>query len=108
MATTPTYAPFILAPPLTTCTHAYLTFGQGNQPYTLNVLATGDSNGTSLETLPVQHSAGIYKWRVDFNEGANMYVALPHFAFLSFRPLRPALTEPSPFSASFDPAALSL
>jgi hypothetical protein len=98
MASPLTYAPFVLAPPLTACDTAYLTFGQGSAPYVLNIISTGDSNGTSLEQLPVQGSAGVFKWRVDFNEGANMCVALvllPPSIFTRFlssilRPLRPA------------------
>lgn len=86
-----TYAPYILAPPLTTCTTAYLTFGQGSAPFTINIISTGDANGTSLEQLPLQHSPGVVKWRVDFNAGANMYV-FPHLFLV--RP--PPSTLPTP------------
>ncbi|GAA5969087.1 hypothetical protein JCM11641_007463 [Rhodosporidiobolus odoratus] len=68
----PDYAPFIIAPPLTCCDHAYLVYGQGKAPYTLSIIASGDANGTLLEQLPLQHKPGVARWRVDFNEGANI------------------------------------
>ncbi|GAA5997352.1 uncharacterized protein JCM10292_000198 [Rhodotorula paludigena] len=72
----PVYDPFVVAPPLTCCESAYLVYGQGQPPYQLDVIATGDSNGTSLESLPLLRRAGVYEWRVDFNEGANITFAL--------------------------------
>ncbi|GAA6006707.1 hypothetical protein JCM10207_005027 [Rhodosporidiobolus poonsookiae] len=73
---TPSYAPFVVVPPLTCCEHAYIVYGQGSPPYSLNVIATGDANGSSLEALPLQHHEGVFRWRVDFNEGANVTFAL--------------------------------
>ncbi|GAA5861186.1 hypothetical protein JCM8547_008512 [Rhodosporidiobolus lusitaniae] len=70
------YAPFIMSPPLTTCQDAYLVFGQGTPPYIINVLATGQNTTASLEQLPIQKKAGYVKWRVDFNEGANVTFAV--------------------------------
>ncbi|BGP36480.1 hypothetical protein JCM10450v2_000380 [Rhodotorula kratochvilovae] len=72
----PKYLPFIVAPPLTCCEDAYLVFGQGDAPYTINVIATGDVNGTSLETLPLQGRSGALRWRTDFNVDANVTFAL--------------------------------
>lgn len=46
--------------------------GQGTPPYHLYPIGSGDKNGTSLETIPIQLDAGVYKWRVDFNSGANL------------------------------------
>ncbi|GAA6032053.1 hypothetical protein JCM8097_003406 [Rhodosporidiobolus ruineniae] len=73
-STAPLYAPFILAPPLTSCTTAYIVYGQGTPPYTLSVIPTG-GNG-SLEVLPERQRAGVARWRVDFDEGANITFAL--------------------------------
>ncbi|GAA5842992.1 hypothetical protein JCM11251_007307 [Rhodosporidiobolus azoricus] len=72
----PVYAPFIVAPPLTCCEHAYLVYGQGTPPYDINVISTGDANGTSLEAIPRRDKDGVVRWRVDFNEGANITFAL--------------------------------
>ena len=46
--------------------------GQGIPPYTVFPIASGDATGTSLESIPVQASAGVLEWRVDFNAGANI------------------------------------
>jgi hypothetical protein len=48
------------------------TQGQGTPPYTINVIATGDANGTSLEELPLQLKPGVFRWTVDFLPGANI------------------------------------
>ncbi|GAA5918336.1 hypothetical protein JCM1841_002176 [Sporobolomyces salmonicolor] len=71
---TPHYAPYIVAPPFTSCQHSYVVFGQGTPPYTINVIPT--SGNGSLEQLPVQKNAGFYRWRVDFDPGANITFAL--------------------------------
>lgn len=76
MASAPKYLPFVVAPPLTSCEDAYLVFGQGDPPYAINVIATGDANGTSLEALPLQKDAGVLRWRTDFDTGANLTFAL--------------------------------
>ncbi|CEQ38739.1 SPOSA6832_00196, partial [Sporobolomyces salmonicolor] len=68
---TPHYAPYIVAPPFTSCQHSYVVFGQGTPPYTINVIPT--SGNGSLEQLPVQKNAGFYRWRVDFDPGANIF-----------------------------------
>ncbi|GAA5864947.1 hypothetical protein JCM1840_005688 [Sporobolomyces johnsonii] len=70
----PTYAPYIVAPPFTSCQQSYIVFGQGTPPYTINIIPTA-GNG-SLEQLPVQKQAGFYRWRVDFDAGANITFAL--------------------------------
>ncbi|KAK4055255.1 hypothetical protein OIV83_000537 [Microbotryomycetes sp. JL201] len=57
-----TYSPFIVVPPLTTCTNAYL----------LVVLPTGTANGTVLEFIPPVANDKPVKWRVGYNEGANI------------------------------------
>ncbi|GAA5838578.1 hypothetical protein JCM9279_003284 [Rhodotorula babjevae] len=75
-AAPPLYLPFIVAPPLTSCEDAYLVFGQGTPPYSINVIATGDATGASLEALPVQKTNTPLKFRTDFNEGANLTFAL--------------------------------
>ncbi|GAA5822819.1 hypothetical protein JCM10212_001753, partial [Sporobolomyces blumeae] len=69
----PSYKPFMSVQPLTSCTDAYLVFGQGQAPYTISVIPT-QSNGTfqPLETLPRQNKAGVFKWNVDFQPGANI------------------------------------
>ncbi|BGP21562.1 A-agglutinin anchorage subunit [Rhodotorula toruloides] len=74
--TAPLYQPFIVAPPFTACEQSYLVFGQGTAPYTINVIATGDVNGTSLEQLPLQHEPGVFRWTVDFLPGANITFSL--------------------------------
>ncbi|GAA5944369.1 hypothetical protein JCM3775_002899 [Rhodotorula graminis] len=75
-AAPPVYLPFIVAPPLTSCEDAYLVFGQGVAPYSINVIATGDATGASLETLPVQKTNKPLKWVTDFQPGANLTFAL--------------------------------
>ena len=50
--------------------------GQGTAPFSINVIATGDASGASLEALPVQKSNTPLKWRCDFNTGANLTFAL--------------------------------
>ncbi|KAM0793412.1 hypothetical protein ACM66B_000863 [Microbotryomycetes sp. NB124-2] len=67
-----TYSPFIVVPPLTTCTTAYLLIGQGKAPYSVQVLPTGTTNGTTLEFIPPVADAKPIEWRVGFNEGANI------------------------------------
>ncbi|BGO96527.1 A-agglutinin anchorage subunit [Rhodotorula toruloides ATCC 204091] len=72
----PLYQPFIVAPPFTSCEQSYLVFGQGTPPYTINVIATGDVNGTSLEQLPLQFNPGVFRWTADFLPGANITFSL--------------------------------
>ncbi|GAA5892044.1 hypothetical protein JCM6882_005674 [Rhodosporidiobolus microsporus] len=72
----PLYSPFIVVPPLTCCEHAYLVYGQGTPPYDINIISTGDANGTSLEAISQRDRAGVVRWRVDFNEGANITFSL--------------------------------
>ncbi|GAA5947095.1 hypothetical protein JCM3765_002151 [Sporobolomyces pararoseus] len=70
------YGPFILSPPLTSCEKAFIVFGQGSPPYTLDVLPTNGNYSNLLETLPLQHNAGYFHWTVDFQPGANITFAL--------------------------------
>ncbi|GAA5913365.1 hypothetical protein JCM6882_004101 [Rhodosporidiobolus microsporus] len=72
MSSAPLYDPYIVVPPFTSCEDSYLLFGQGTPPYTLSVIGSGDSNWTVIETLPRQSREGALKWKVDFNEGANI------------------------------------
>ncbi|KAK4057623.1 hypothetical protein OIO90_001270 [Microbotryomycetes sp. JL221] len=67
-----TYSPFIVVPPLTTCTQTYLLVGQGRAPYSIQVLPTGTTNGTVLEFIPPVADDKPIKWTVGFNEGANI------------------------------------
>ncbi|KAM0755815.1 hypothetical protein T439DRAFT_320522 [Meredithblackwellia eburnea MCA 4105] len=89
MSSAPSYAPFIVAPPFTSCQDSYLVFGQGTPPYRIYPIATGDKNGTSLETLPIQGQAGVFKWKVDFDAGANITWTLVDsngaYAYSTFR-----------------------
>ncbi|SCV68434.1 BQ2448_555 [Microbotryum intermedium] len=64
--------PFIIVPPLTTCTTAYVVVGDGKPPYRIYPIASGSGNATSLENVPEMASAGVFPWRVDFNQGANL------------------------------------
>ncbi|KAL8286221.1 hypothetical protein RQP46_004709 [Phenoliferia psychrophenolica] len=66
------YAPFIVAPPFTSCEQSYLVFGQGTAPYQIFPISSGDKSGTSLEGIPLQAAAGVFEWRVDFDSGANI------------------------------------
>jgi len=69
------YGPYVLSPPLTSCEKAYIVFGQGSPPYNLNIIPTG--NGSQLlETLPLQHKAGVFTWDVDYQPGANITFVL--------------------------------
>lgn len=52
--------------------HSLSRQGQGSPPYTINILPTNGNYSNLLETLPVQHSAGIFHWTVDFQPGANI------------------------------------
>ncbi|GAA5896510.1 uncharacterized protein JCM6883_006928 [Sporobolomyces salmoneus] len=70
------YGPFLLSPPLTSCEQAYIVFGQGSPPYTIDILPTSGNYSNLLETLPIQHSAGYFHWTVDFQPGANITFAL--------------------------------
>ncbi|GAA5844466.1 hypothetical protein JCM3766R1_007133 [Sporobolomyces carnicolor] len=76
MPTQADYGPYLLSPPLTSCEKAYIVFGQGSPPYTINILPTNGNYSNLLETLPLQHSAGIFHWTVDFQPGANITFAL--------------------------------
>ncbi|KDE09732.1 hypothetical protein MVLG_00134 [Microbotryum lychnidis-dioicae p1A1 Lamole] len=66
------YEPFIIVPPLTKCTTAYIVVGDGTPPYKVYPIASGSGNATSLENVPALTKAGAFPWRVDFSQGANL------------------------------------
>lgn len=66
------YEPFIIVPPFTACDAAYIVFGQGTAPYTIYPLHSGDTHALSLESIPLQTTAGVFRWTVDFDAGSNL------------------------------------
>ncbi|GAA5883997.1 hypothetical protein JCM3774_004573 [Rhodotorula dairenensis] len=100
MAHAPRYGPFVLAPPLTSCEPAYLVFGQGTPPYSIAVAGTQDVNLTALETLPLQSTPGVLRWRTDFNAGANLTFVLTdgagQHAYSAFRVVQPGAVSTCP------------
>ncbi|GAA6007312.1 hypothetical protein JCM11491_003085 [Sporobolomyces phaffii] len=94
------YGPFVLSPPLTSCEQAYIVFGQGSPPYLIDILPTSGNYTNLLESLPLQHSAGVFHWTCDFQPGANITFALTdakgQHAYSDFRVVQPGVKTSCP------------